>query len=374
MFCIPQGGGIKEYIVNLTNSLAVVDVSNEYILYVLEDQYDYAIKQLPSRFNIKIIPYKNRLISRICRSLFSQKFWSKEEIIESFDVFHSPFYYAPKFKRAKLIITVHDLRLYRYPKTYDFLRYNFLKNSVRETIQRADRIISISQFTKDEIIDTCHISEDNITVIHEAINRMNFSVDRIGSYSIPIEYDFLNHSRFLFSVSHIEPRKNYERLIKAFAKMKLKKEYSDVKLVIAGRKNLKAKPVMKLIDETKDVIYLDFIPREFLLWLYHNATLFVFPSYYEGFGFPPMEAACLKTVSAVSNVSSIPEVCGETAFYFNPYEVDEICNVVSCALNHPEKIEKKKALLEKQLSKFSWEKNARRTIEIYESCLRFSRN
>ena len=96
MFCFPQGGGIKEYIVNLTNYLAKIDKQNDYILYVLEDQYKYAVKILPSTFRVKTIPYKKTFISKIKRSLFSQRFWSREECVEAFDIFHSPFYYAPK--------------------------------------------------------------------------------------------------------------------------------------------------------------------------------------------------------------------------------------------------------------------------------------
>lgn len=365
MFCFPQGGGIKEYIVNLTNQLERIDHENEYVLYVLEDQYEYAAKMLPSSGIIKTIPYQNNLLSKIKRSLFSQSFWSKEEKEERFDIFHSPFYYAPKMKRAKLIVTVHDLRLYRYPETYGFLRYQFLKRAVRETLRRADRIISISQFTKDETVETCGVAPDKIEVIHEAIDRRVFSPDRIAGYSIPQEYKYLENGRFLFSLSHIEPRKNYIRLIKAFSEIKKDERFCDLKLVIAGRKNLNAEPVIKLIEETEDVVYLDFIPREFLLWLYRNAILFVFPSYYEGFGFPPLEAASMETVSTVSNVSSIPEVCGDSAFYFDPYDEKEMSEVIKHALDNEQQIKDKKMKLEHQLAKFSWEENARKTLALY---------
>ena len=149
-FCFAKGGGgIKEYIIQLTNHLAKVDRDNEYVLYVLEDQFEYCRTVLPARFKLKPIPYHRSLVSKICRSLFAQRFWSKEEEVEQFDVFHSPFFHAPKMKHARLLMTVHDLRLYRYPETYSFLRYQFLKRAVRESIARVDRIISISQFTKD---------------------------------------------------------------------------------------------------------------------------------------------------------------------------------------------------------------------------------
>jgi glycosyltransferase involved in cell wall biosynthesis len=365
-FCFAKGGGgIKEYIIQLTNHLAKVDSDNDYVLYVLEDQFEYCKTVLPARCKLKPIPYRRNLMSKIFRSLFAQRFWSKEEEEEGFDVFHSPFFHAPKMKHARLLMTVHDLRLYRYPETYSFLRYQFLKRAVKESIDRVDHIIAISQFTKDEMIATCGVSPDKVTVIHEAINRSFFSTDRIKNYDLPQEFAYLKEGRFLFCLSQIEPRKNHLRLIKAFAAMKAQGGFDDVRLVLAGIQNLDAAPVLKAIAETPDVVYLDYVPTDMMLWLSSHATLFVYPSYYEGFGFPPLEAASLGTVSAVAGVTSLPEVCGDCAFYFNPYDVDDISRVIANALKDQAAIEEKRAKLESQLSKFSWEGNARNTIKIY---------
>ena len=268
IFCQPRGGGIKEYIVNLTNEIAEVDDKNTYVLYVLEDQMDFARQLLPTKYQIKSVPFKSDFLSVIKRSLFSQWFWYNEEKKEQFDIFHSPFFYAPKFRKAKLVVTVHDLRLYRFPKTYGKLRFLFLQHAVKETVRRADRIISISNFTKNEIVDTCHVSPEKIVVIHEAVNRDSFSVDSIGKFQLPSEYSYLSTDRFLFSLGHIEPRKNYIRLIEAFTIIKQNPVFSDMKLVIAGKPNVDADKVIKLIEETPDVIYLNFVSREFLLWLF----------------------------------------------------------------------------------------------------------
>ena len=366
IFCQPKGGGIKEYIVNLTNNIALQDHKNTYILYVLEDQMEYARELLPKNFRIKTVPFKSDFISVVRRSLFSQRFWSKEEESEQFDIFHSPFFHAPKMKRAKLIITVHDLRLYRYPQTYNPLRFMFLKRAVRDAIRRANQIISISEFTKQEMIHLCCVAPEKITVIHEAVNREAFSETPLQDYMLPKEYAEILQGRILFSLGHIEPRKNYPKLIEAFRKLKEKTGYEDLKLVIAGKKYVDYKSTIKLIEETPDVIYLDFIPRELLLWLYKNAVLFVFPSTYEGFGFPPLEAASLGTLSAVSNVSSIPEVCGDCVFYFNPNSISSMTETINDALNNQEERFKKKSLLEAQLNKFSWNRNAAETIKVYE--------
>ena len=359
------GGGIKEYIASLVSHLEKVDHENEYVLYVLEDQFEDAKAKLPARFKLKPIPYQRNFVSKVMRSLFAQRFWNKEEQEERFDVFHSPFFHAPKMKRARVVMTVHDLRLYRFPETYPWLRYQFLKKAVKESINRVDQIIAISQFTKDEIIDTCKVNPDKVTVVHEAINRSFFNADAIKNYSLPEEYGYLKDCRFLFCLSQIEPRKNQARLIKAFSAIKAMGGFDDLKLVLAGRQLLNPGPVLQLIAETPDVIYLDFVPTEMMLWLYQNASLFVYPSYYEGFGFPPLEAASLGTVSAVGRASSVPEVCGDCAFYFDPYDVDDMSKVIVAALNDESLIQEKKTKLESQLNKFSWERNARETVKIY---------
>lgn len=365
IFCQPRGGGIKEYIVNLTNNIALLDHDNEYILYVLEDQLEYSRSLLPTRFTVKTIPFRSDFLSVVRRSLFAQRFWEKEEETEHFDIFHSPFFHAPKMRNAKLVITVHDLRLYRYPRTYNPLRYIFLKRAVKQSIKRARHIIAISDFTKSEIVSLCGTAPEKVTTIHEAINHQTFSADQIAGYELPSEYQELAQSRFLFSLGHIEPRKNYPRLIQAFKIIKEKPGNADLKLIIAGKKYVDYKETIQLMEQTPDVVYLDFIPHKLLLWLYRHASLFVFPSIYEGFGFPPLEAASLGTVSVVSRASSIPEVCGDCAFYFNPYDIQDMANQLDVALNDTEAYNRKKVQLKKHLERLSWERNAAETIKVY---------
>ena len=364
-FYQPKGGGIKEYIDNLVNNLGEIYLPHRLIIYVLQDQLDYARKNLPSNFLIKTLPFNSgSKINRIKRSLFERKFWLKEEQEERFDLFHSPFFHAPKLKKAKILITVHDLRLYRFPETYEWFRYQFLKRRVKESIQRAHHIISISNFTKNEIVDLCNVSPDKITVIHEAINPERFSsVHVLPPNDIP---QALKKNPFILSVGHMEPRKNYDRLIEAFKKAKENPELADLQLVIVGRKDHSYENTLKLIDTLPEVHYLNFVEFNTLLWLYKNARLFVFPSYYEGFGFPPLEAAALDTISAVSNVSSMPEVCDEAALYFNPYDVEDMANTIVQGLTDSSKIKKLRSKLNSAVNRFSWRKNAEETIEVYQ--------
>lgn len=365
IFFQPKGGGIKEYIYNLTNNIALIDNKNSYILYVLEDQIDYASRYLPSSMKIKTVPYKSGKLSVIQRSIFERNFWLTEEKIERFDIFHSPFFHAPKFKYAKVILTVHDLRFYRYPKTYAILRYLYLKRKVKDSIKSADAIIAISEFTKREIIDAYNIEENKITVILEGINRDRYTL-KTSETPLQIPKD-LENNKFILSVGHLEPRKNYEALIKSFLMLKTTKSDFDYKLVIVGKKGHHYQEVLKLVDSSNDIIYLNFVDHSTLLWLYKQASIFVFPSYYEGFGFPPLEAACFGTLSVVSNISSIPEVCGNSAIYFNPFDINDMADKIYIALNDASIYNKIRQNLIKNLERFSWKENAESTIKIYNS-------
>lgn len=367
IFCQPQGGGIKEYIYNIVNAISLQDKDNTFLLYVLKDGEAYAKSLLPhsGRFQIKTLPYGSSLGEVIKRSLFSDLFWRKEERIEKFDLFHSPFFHAPKLKHAKVVVTVHDLRFYRYPSTYTFLRYCFLRYSVRKSLLQADHIITISSFTKSEIQAAYGIPSSKITVVLEAINRSDFSANRINENELPSEIEQIKNKPYILSVGHLEPRKNYDRLLNAFLILKKSPEAKDLKLIIVGKKGHHFKSLISKMEQMKDVIYLDFVSRNSLLWLYHNASVFSFPSIYEGFGFPPLEAACMGTISSVANISSMPEVCGDSVDYCNPFSVEDIADSLHRCLYDNSTIAKLQERMSANLNRFSWENNAAMTLAVY---------
>ena len=366
IFYQPRGGGIAEYIYNLVSNIEKLDKQNEYVLYVLKDMKDFATKNFPSRFKIKTLPYTSSFTDKIRRSLFPQCFWHKEEELEKFDLFHSPFFHSPSFKRTKVVLTVHDMRFFRFPYTYTKLRYVFLKYAVRKSCENADHIIAISHFTKNELMEAYRIPENRITVIHEAINKERFSIDGASSFVLPQDVAYLDKSKYILSVGHLEPWKNYELLIDAFVRLKQNPKMGNLKLLIVGKKGHHYKEIIRKINETSDVVYLDFVSHELLQWLYGHAELFVFPSFYEGFGFPPLEAGCYGVPSAVSHVSSMPEICGDSVFYFDPYDEKEMAAIIQEALIDEMKRNEMKDRMSQRIGEFSWRENAQQTITVYE--------
>lgn len=366
IFFKPKAGGIKEYIQNLVKNLEILDFENEYVVYILENCLEYAEKNnLTSRFRIKAIPFKgDSLTDNIKRSLFESFFWRNEEKKEKWDIFHSPFFHSPSLNNTKIILTVHDLRFKRFPETYAFLRYQFLKFAVKKSISRACHLISISDFTKSEIMDAYGVPEDKITVIHEAVNSSNF-VGGTLSESDRKKIGQIQDAKFILSVGHLEPRKNYDRLIESFKILRERMPQEDMRLVIVGKKGNNYKDTINKINKTDGVLYLDFVSDGLLSWLYANASLFVFPSIYEGFGFPPLESAVNGLISSVSNASCIPEICRNYVDYFNPYDINDMAASMQRCLTDESLKNRLKERLNEWVNSYSWKRNAEETLNVY---------
>ncbi len=362
-YFVPSGGGIKEYIFNLTQNLSKYDQINDYILYVAPDYFEFALEELPNEMLIKKTKFSSR--EKIQRGLFERKYWLEEEKNEKFDLFHSPFFHCPSFVKAKIVITVHDLRFKQYPSTYSRLRFLYLLFAVKKAVIRADKIISISKFTKQQIMKYYKIDEKKIKVIHESVNSSafyNFSSEKqkdINGYKVV-------KNKFLLAVGHLEPRKNYERLIHAYNKLPIshKEKYS---LLIVGKKEYSYLSTLRLIKSSSNVIYLNFVTREELCWLYANCVVHIFPSIYEGFGFPSLEAGLYKKATLGSKTSSIPEVTGEGGSYFDPFSIQDISDKINDFLSDCAKQKKLASDAFNNVSRFSWKKNAIETVSVYKS-------
>jgi glycosyltransferase involved in cell wall biosynthesis len=356
-----HAGGIKEYIYNLVRYLVRIDKENEYVFYVTREYKEVFNEITAGHGKIKIFPFGPE--QKIRRSLFQQRFWYNEERIEKFDVFHSPFFYAPKFIYAKVAVTVHDLRFLKYPFTYTLTRYIYLKLVVKESIKRANSIIAVSNFTKNEIIRHYGIADQKIKVIHEAVDFSGF-LDKSSSDILEINGLMLKRKDFFLSVGFLEPRKNYQLLIKAYSE--LPGTITDkFKLVIVGKKEHGYQRTIRAIKRTKTAVYLNYVSRKELSWLYENSKLHIFPSLYEGFGFPSLEAGIFGVPTIGANQSSIPEISGKGGIYFDPLSEDALKEAIIRLLTDNDLYSELSRQALKNVGNFSWEKNVEMTVKFY---------
>jgi len=283
-------------------------------------------------------------------------------------ILHCPHFNAPVVKNGKLVITIHDLAFNRYEEEFSNkaakIYYNFVMN---RNMKNADHIITISESSKKDIVDFYGISEERITVIKHGAPYVD------TNYNLNLKeivYKKFNITKpFIFFVGINRPRKNLKNLVLAYREL-IKKSDVDVQLVIAGKKDSRYYDMekdIKAFNLEDNIILTDFVNDDELKCLYSNCEAFIFPSIYEGFGFPVLEAMLFKVPVICSNTSSLPEVVGDAGIYFDPYDVNDMAQKIYDVL----KDNNLKSMLvdkgNKQVQKFSWEESSMKHLEVYES-------
>jgi len=222
----------------------------------------------------------------------------------------------------KQFITIHDLGFKHHPEwfSYKFRKvYNFL---IPRIAKKALHIFTVSKTSKNEIIKMLNVQEDKVTVIHNAVAPVFTLAEAINRKS-------KNNQKYILTVSSHLPRKNFKRLISAFLKI----EDKEIKLIIVG--NFSDIFKKEEFEENSRVIFKQNVGDKELIQLYKNASLFVYPSLYEGFGIPIIEAANYGTSLCISNISVFKEICEDQAVYFDPYSKEDIAEKIETCLKHP---------------------------------------
>lgn len=278
------------------------------------------------------------------------------------DVVHLPNQHFARyvlFLKNPFIVTVHDLVRNCFSFSQETITEKVLLKLDIRYIKRASHIIADSQNTKNDLIKYLKIPIDRISVIYPGVDHSIFK---------PYNIRLLDKPYILYTGSE-RPRKNLGRLLEAFAK--LKKEFPELKLVkvgVTGRSEKYRRDTIKKLDGlgiTQDVIFVDHIPEIDLAHYYSSATLLAYPSLYEGFGLPPLEAMACGCPVVTSNTSSLPEVVGEAGIMVNPYDTESLAQAMRQVLTDDKLRDDmiKKGL--EQSKKFSWEKAAEQTLEVY---------
>jgi glycosyltransferase involved in cell wall biosynthesis len=287
------------------------------------------------------------------------------------DLFHAPHYVLPPLTPCRSVVTIHDCIHLRFPQYLpNRLAYLYARGSLWMATHRAARVLTVSETSKRDILRYFRVPEKKIDVIYNAID------ERLGEAPSDEELSLVReryqlYDPFVLYAGNIKPHKNLERLIDAFHSLR-KGELENVKLLIIGDEISKYATLRRAVHRLKlhkHVRFLGFVPDKTLASLYRLASVFVFPSLYEGFGLPPLEAMAAGTPVITSNVSSLPEVVGDAAVLIDPYDPDAISEAIQRVLQDPVLRSELRAQGLARLGQFSWDRSVRRVREIYDEVL-----
>jgi len=268
-------------------------------------------------------------------------------------------------RNVKKILTIHDLIPLLYPESYSRNLARRWNTSLKLIINRADHLIAVSQKTKEDCIEYLNIPPENITVIPNGYSNAFHPITNGEKVKKHIESTY-NLDKYILFIGRVEARKNLTTLIKAFHK--LKKSGLSHKLAIIGGMGWQHEEVLreiKRLDLQSEVVFPGYVPEEDLVKFYNAADLFVYPSLYEGFGLPPLEAMACGTPVVTSNTSSLPEVVGDAGIMVDPMDVDALADSMQRVLTDDALHEKLRNMGITKAQEFSWEKTAHETWQVY---------
>ncbi|MDA3840655.1 MAG: glycosyltransferase family 1 protein [Patescibacteria group bacterium] len=356
--------GIPGFTYSLVSNILRKDTQNDYFGF-FNSYKNLRPPSLGENIEIKELGYPNKILNPSLRFL---NYPHLDKIIPS-DIFYMPHFNFNAFsENAYKIITVHDLSFLRYPEFFSYknnLWHKFIQ--AKKTLKSFDKIVAISKNTKNDIVELLNIPEDKIEVIYSGIDSQYnaLNTDELARSVLKQKYNLPDN--FILSLGTIEPRKNIDSLIRAFDIFS-EKSKGDFFLVIAGGMGWKYKNVLKEYEKAKHkdkIIFLGFVDEEDKNELYNLASLFVFPSYYEGFGFPPLEAMRAGTPVISSANSSMIEILDDSAYFIDPYDINDLSNAILNVLNN-EYLQR--TLIDKGVEnsqKFSWGKSSDGYISLF---------
>jgi glycosyltransferase involved in cell wall biosynthesis len=351
--------GIGTYIRNLLRHLARIDRENEYVLLCHEPDMGVA-DQLGPNFRTVLEPSPNY-------SLREQVHIPWVLMREKPAVFHAPHYVLPTAVRCRSVVTIHDCIHLMFPQYLpNRAAYAYARAAMWSAAQSSDRILTVSEASKRDILHFFNVPPEKIAVVYNAIDERFWIEPDADHISRVRERYQLDHG-FVLYAGTIKPHKNLVRLIEAFAELR-QSPFEELKLLIIGDEISKLPALRRAVHTHKlhkHVRFLGFLPDETLAVLYRLAAVFVFPSLYEGFGLPPLEAMASGTPVVTSNVSSLPEITGDAALLVDPYDVDSIVNGMRRVLADPALAAEMRTKGLVRARDFSWERSVARTHDIY---------
>ena len=350
-----HSGGNESYYSNLLRAMRP-DPKDEVFLFV--------------KPNTDIAEYKGKfqIVEFKSKSPFLRNYVELDKLCRrhKIDLLHTQ-YFIPFKRSCKVVCTIHDICFEHYRDIFTKKEYIRQKILIPYAAKHAEYIFTVSNHSKDDIADHYKINPQKVIVTYNAVNESFRKLDKeeLDIAGLRQKFD-IGEGAYVLTVGNLQPRKNLPRLIEAFNNWKRKNE-NNVRLVIVGKKAWLYSDIQKKVRmESKDIVLTDYVSEEDLIRLYNGAGAFIYPSFFEGFGIPPLEAMACGVPVAVANTTSLPEVVGEAGLYFDPYETDEIEEAINTLMTLKDVRE---TLIEKgfeQRNKFDWRKSSEIVYQTYD--------
>lgn len=340
-----------------------IDGRNQYALVVL-GKLTHPFP-LPANFQLFSFPVSERVMNIIWYRLGLP--FLANWVIPAADIFHSPNFMLPPLRRTKTLITIHDLSFVRFPECADPALAKFLTRMVPRWVRRADMVLADSESTKSDLIEWIAIPQEKIEVVYGGVEDFFVPVRGEGVLA-SIQQKYLVPKPYILTMGTLEPRKNIGRLIEAYAILKQETGLLHT-LIVAGGKGWLYSELFTQVDRLglhQDVVFLGYVPDTDLPPLISGADLFVFPSLYEGFGLPPLEAMACGCPVVSSQAASLMEILGDAALYFEAIDVRALAQAIERALADRALRE---TLIERglaQAARFTWKAAAEKLLRVYE--------
>lgn len=365
--------GVGHYTYQLIRHLLAIDKENEYVLF-----FDFRVREKDikkfTQSNVKIKFYPFSDYKKYLPGAYNEILGMATLAGEHLDVVHStsPMSRIPVSYRGRMVVTVHNLAAYKVPDVFPQLKRTKIRTTTSLMVAHADKIIAVSNSTKNDIMEIFETEEGMIKVIHSGFDKRMSEESKMSREKVLEKYGIGKDKKYILFLGTIEPIKNITRLFEAFKKFKEDNIKTngrcDHKLIMSGKNGWLAqeyRQIAKDLGLAKDVIFTGYIIGDELVPLFKNADFFVMPSLYEGFGMTVLEAFATGTPAIVSNVSSIPEVTGDAAILVNPLKTEEIAEAMKRLATDEKLKDELRAKGLAQVEKFNWEKCARETLEVY---------
>jgi glycosyltransferase involved in cell wall biosynthesis len=367
--------GIGIYALNLVREIIRLNNhTSAFTFYFFAQDDDKEWKKLiKDSSKCRLITIKSRFFRKlILRFFFEQILFPGKCRKLNIDAIFSFHYTIPYLTRIKRVVTIPDMTFYLFPYMHQKIKRLFFKGLIPISLKKSDKIVTISESTKKDMLKQFnHIPSTKIEVIHLGVNGVNINnppghlTDHLSRYG-------LTEKKYFLYVGTLEPRKNIPGIIEAFNQViTANKEYTkNYKLVIAGQKGWFYKKIFKTAKKyhlEESVVFTGYVKGEIKQSLLANAFLFVYPSFYEGFGLPVLEAMAWGVPVITGNVSSLPEVAGDAALLIDPRQWQEIAEAMLILLSDHSRYENMSKKSLEQAKKFSWQKTAQKTLELFAS-------